>query len=129
MRKLITTALSATIAAAALTVSAPSHAGSPASPPYAYCSSNADGSGSCAGTLEGFQVAAPNPIDAAYFYQWDGGAGFWARFNGVSHLCVKSSSDPLWFQTASIPSNEWFSIQWNAQGQCTSLFMQTVSYR
>jgi hypothetical protein len=128
MRKLITTAFSATIAAAALTVSAPGHAGSPASAPYASCSSNSDGSGSCSGTLEGFRVASPGPTDAASFYQWEGGAGFWARFNGVYHACQKSGADPLWIQTASIPSNEWFSLSWNAQGQCT-LFMQSVSYR
>jgi hypothetical protein len=129
MRTSIPIALFATIAAAGLTVSAPSHAGSPASIASSGCATSSDGSGLCWGSLSGF-LASSGPHDMAYFSQsvaTSTGISFYAASGGIGHACYRNNAEPLWLQTASIPSGNWFEIQWNSQGVCTYLDMERSS--
>jgi hypothetical protein len=127
MRKSVTIALSATIAAAALTVSAPSHAGyGPMTAPSG-CSRSPNGSGICWGSLSGFH-ASPGGLDQAYFSHDVGYVSFYAYAGGVSGACSKYNPEPLWVETENLAAGDWFQIEWNPQGQCSSLQVMRASY-
>jgi hypothetical protein len=114
-------------AAATCTASTTSNAGYVVtSPPSCYKAS--DGSGSCSGTLASFR-AAPDTTTYANFQILPSYAYFGASQGTTHAYCTVSTITPLWYSAVSAPPNTWFSISWNASGQCTYLTLEAGSFR
>jgi hypothetical protein len=98
----------------------------------AYCYKNTDGSGACYGTFLGFRNHA-GASTQAYFFKNDGGSRsfFGAYTNTSTGVTTSGSCTPdaatsaLW--SKALAHQGYFSIQWNASGVCTYLYLNNSS--
>ena len=97
------------------------------------CSKNADGSGTCFGSYQGFR-ASSDASAYVYFHAGSSAQGaingvFYAELNGAYMNCVTGS--PTLIQQMAAMTSHWqgqFFISWDATGACTQLFTYGMSY-
>lgn len=119
--------LLATLAAlAVLTVADAGRAGQSNSA-GAYCGKNADGSGICTGSFNGFLAQTDAQAYAAFWNEGTVYAQFIAELNGTYYSCTSTSPGAQWFAISSAPPTTMFYISWSSNGQCNSVAMQAGS--
>jgi hypothetical protein len=101
---------------------------------YPNCVRNADGSGYCNGTLDGFRNY---PGDSTVYASFSNSVGtytykaFNAHFNGQNFGCNAANSVPdiiANWPKANLGMSFYFEVDWNSSGVCTYLSLGSVSY-
>ena len=93
----------------------------------ASCSKNTDGSGSCTGSLLGFRNHSAASTYARFYKHATGAKSFTAAYTPSSGTVTYYSCTPdaavaaIWDRA--MRHRAYFSISWNADGTCTSLYL------
>jgi len=98
----------------------------------AYCYKNADGSGSCRGSVLGFRTNA-DPNAYVYIVGWSTAgyspsASFSAYINGTSYSCFTSDALVAERVNALSSHTNLFAVSWDATGTCISTSSYSISY-
>lgn len=87
------------------------------------CSKNADGSGSCQGSMKGFRNSTYADAYATFeinlVNNW---TYFYARYNNQSFSCYPDATTADRY-AAALASNGYFYVVWNSSGTCTTLYV------
>ncbi|XXT23932.1 hypothetical protein WME94_20560 [Sorangium sp. So ce429] len=98
---------------------------------YAHCYTQPDGSGSCYGNFRWFRDEG-NSVERAYFCidRYASGSdnfAFSARLGDHGYSCEPTAAlEPYWPQ-AMVMEEGYFSVTWNASGDCTTLSLMNGS--
>jgi hypothetical protein len=120
--------LVAGVAASLLFASSPVSAGAE----YAaseYCSSSATG-GSCSGTFLGFRSGTGTNDFMSFESGLVAGTtyyGFFASYGNTDYSCSFPSSLSAAVAPILTSARGWFEVEWNAQGQCTAIYVDEDS--
>lgn len=97
---------------------------------YGDCIKNKDGSGYCYGTFRGWR----NALDANQSVHFGGSylagdKGVQFNWHGQALVCMVPAGSPLesWWPSTILNATGSFAVNWNAQGQCTHVYLGNSS--